>query len=247
MNYDNGMNYLKVMNRFGVLVMALVMFAGCECCQECDEGAAAAGKPEWRTLYDGKTLDGWEATQFGPQGPVEIEDGVIVVNMGDGASGITYTKGDFPKVDYEVSLMAKRIAGNDFFCGMTFPVKDKFLTLVCGGWGGTVVGLSSIDSFDAANNMTARFMQFENDEWMEVRVRVTGETVDAWIGDDHVVDFEIEEHELSIRPEVELSRPFGLATWVTTAGYKDIKVRKLSKEEVMAAAPWKYGKGKKDE
>ena len=48
--------------------------------------------PGYTSLFDGKTLEGWEVTNFGTQGPVEAYDGKIVINYGDGASGITWTK-----------------------------------------------------------------------------------------------------------------------------------------------------------
>ena len=72
-------------------------------------------------LFNGKTLDGWEATDFGPQGPVTVSGNQIILGMGDGCTGITWQKA-FPRADYEVSLDAKRVSGNDFFCGVTFPV-----------------------------------------------------------------------------------------------------------------------------
>jgi hypothetical protein len=48
-------------------------------------------------------------------------------------------------MNYEIKLEAKKVTGNDFFCGMTFPVGDSFCSFIVGGWGGPVVGLSSID------------------------------------------------------------------------------------------------------
>ena len=56
--------------------------------------------------------------------------------------------------DYEVTLEAMRVDGNDFFCGMTFPAGKDPCTLIVGGWGGTVVGLSSINGMDASENET---------------------------------------------------------------------------------------------
>ena len=92
-------------------------------------------------LFDGKTLDGWEITAFGTQGPVFVSEGKIILGYGDGCTGITL-KNEFPKVNYKVSLEARKTSGNDFFCGMTFPVNDQFCSLIVGGWGGPVVGLS---------------------------------------------------------------------------------------------------------
>ena len=176
-------------------------------------------------LFDGKTLDGWEITDFGTQGPVSVSGGKIIIGMGDGCSGITW-KRDFPTVDYEVTLEAMRVDGHDFFCGMTFPVGKNPCTLIVGGWGGMVVGLSSIDGMDASENETMTLKQFENDRWYRIRLRVTAETIQAWIDNEIVVDFTIGDCFLSIRPEVELSKPFGIASWRTTAAIKNIRIDK---------------------
>ncbi|MBN1998064.1 DUF1080 domain-containing protein [candidate division KSB1 bacterium] len=176
-------------------------------------------------LFDGTSLTGWEITDFGPQGPVYIKEGAIILGMGEGCTGITFLN-SFPEIDYEVHLQAKRIAGNDFFCGMTFPVKKESCTLIIGGWGGTVVGLSSIDGLDASENSTGIYKKFERNTWYDIRLRVTQDSIQAWIDSEKVVDFEISEHFLSIRPEVNLSRPFGITSWNTTAALKNIKLLK---------------------
>ena len=93
--------------------------------------------------------------------------------MGDGCTGVTW-KGEFPSVNYEVSLEAKKIEGNDFFCGMTFPVGKNPCTLIVGGWGGATVGLSSIDGLDASENSTKTLMKFEKNRWYNIRLVVTG-------------------------------------------------------------------------
>src|SRR5262245_36892694 len=67
-----------------------------------------------KLLFDGKSLDGWKSTAFGAEGEVMVKDGTVVLEQGNDMTGITYTRGDFPKIDYEVSLEAKRIEGNDF-------------------------------------------------------------------------------------------------------------------------------------
>jgi hypothetical protein len=176
--------------------------------------------------YDGRLITGWEVTNFGPQGPVYVSDGAIVLGMGEGCTGITW-KGNFPVVDYEVSLDAKRVNGNDFFCGMTFPVGKSPCTLIVGGWGGTTVGLSSINGQDASDNSTRRLMKFENNRWYNIRLEVTGTKISAWIDSLQVVDFTTGNSRLTIRPEVELSKPFGIASWNSTAALRNIKVTSL--------------------
>jgi hypothetical protein len=178
------------------------------------------------SLFDGKTLDGWKITEYGTQGPVLVSDGKLVLNYGDGCTGVTWEK-DFPKVNYEVTLEARKTSGNDFFCGITFPVNDEFCSLIVGGWGGPVVGLSCIDGDDAAHNSTKILKKFDKNVWYKIRVNVTGEKIIAWIDDEKLVDFNYAGHRLSLRAEVQLSKPFGLFTWETTGEIRNIKMQKL--------------------
>jgi hypothetical protein len=179
-------------------------------------------------LFDGETLDGWKITNFGPQGPVYVSGGSIILGMGEGCTGITWNR-DFPDTYYRVTLDAKRVSGNDFFCGMTFPVGKDPCTLIIGGWGGTVVGLSSINGMDASGNETTTLMNFEKDHWYKICLLVKKDTIKAFIDDDKVVDFVKGDKKLSIRPEVELSKPFGIASWNTTAALRNIRLERLEK------------------
>lgn len=178
---------------------------------------------EMTTDFDGKPCKGWEMTNFGPQGPVYVSDGDIILGMGEGCTGITW-KGDFPYVNYEVTLEARRIEGNDFFCGMTFRAGTEPCTLIVGGWGGTTVGLSNIDGLDASDNSTRTLMKFEKNRWYKIRLSVTDTEIKAWIDSLKVVDLNTTGRRLSIRPEVELSKPFGIASWNTAAALRNISV-----------------------
>lgn len=177
-------------------------------------------------IFNGKTLDGWEVTNFGPQGPVYVSGDEIILGMGDGCTGITWKK-DFPSMNYKVTLEAKKIQGNDFFCGITFPVGESPCTFIVGGWGGTTVGLSSINGADASENETTTLQKFEKDVWYKVCLVVRPDTIRALIDDKIVVNFAIGDKRLSIRPEVELSRPFGITSWTTTAAIRNIRVENL--------------------
>lgn len=180
------------------------------------------------SLFDGKTLGQWKPTDFGGQGPVEVNDGAIYMEMGSYMTGITWT-GPVVRMNYEISLEAMRVQGNDFFCGLTFPVADKPCTLVLGGWGGSVCGLSSIDYFDASENQTTRIMSFEKGKWYHVRLRVVPDRIQAWIDGEELVDFETTDHKLDIRAEVDLSQPLGIATWCTAGAVRNIWLKELPK------------------
>ncbi len=177
-------------------------------------------------LFNGKDLDGWEITNFGTQGPVYVSGGQIMLAMGDGCTGITWKK-EFPAMNYMVTLEARRVAGNDFFCGLTFPVGSDPLTLIVGGWGGATVGLSSLDGKDASENETTRLMKLDSERWYKICLIVKSDTVKALIDDEVVVDVSTRNKSLSIRPEVELSKPFGIASWRTTAALRNIRLEKL--------------------
>jgi hypothetical protein len=183
----------------------------------------------WKKLFAGQNLDNWRATNFGGEGNVEVEEGQIILEMGSDLTGVTWSR-EFPTVNYEVSLEARRLAGNDFFCGMTFPVDKSPCSLIVGGWGGTVVGLSSIDGRDASENETGQLMNFDLGRWYSVRLRVTELKIEAWIDQKKVIDLAPTHHKISIRPEVELSRPFGIASWRTKAALREIKLRRIESE-----------------
>ena len=87
---------------------------------------------------------------------------------------------------------------------------------------------------DASENETSTFMDFKNGRWYHIRLRVTGKRIQAWIDDEKIIDVDITDRKLSVRIEVELSRPFGIATWQTTAALKNIRIRQLTPEEVAA-------------
>ena len=119
----------------------------------------------------------------------------------------------------------------DFFSAVTFPVGESHATFVNGGWGGALVGISSIDGQDASENETTAFYKFERGQWYDFLIRVTDEKIQAWIDREKLVDVNIEDRRVSMRPgEIERSVPFGITTYQTTAEIKDIKIRKIPAE-----------------
>jgi hypothetical protein len=187
---------------------------------------AKAPQGDWQSLFDGKTLNGWAITDFAGHGEVKVENGTIILGQGF-MSGITRTNPLLAEMNYEIALDGMRVDGSDFFCGLTFPVAKDPCSFIVGGWGGGVVGLSSLDSEDAANNETTKVRAFERGKWYAIRVRVEPDRIQAWIDDEKYVDVVTTDHKLSIRIEVEPSRPLGIASWSTTAALKNIRMRKL--------------------
>ncbi len=185
---------------------------------------SAAG---WKPLFDGSSLRGWIETPFSGRGTVHVENGAIVLGKGV-LTGITRTEA-FPKFNYEVRLEAMRVDGYDFFAGITFPVHDSFCSWINGGWGGMVVGLSNLDDMDAAENDTSIRRTFESGRWYALRLRVTEDRIQAWIDDEAVVDAYIATRLVGLRPgEIELSKPFGIASYSTTARLRKLEYRLLA-------------------
>jgi Domain of Unknown Function (DUF1080) len=183
------------------------------------------GQPRtWRSLFDGSSLGPWKVTSFGGEGEVRVENGSIVLERGNDLTGITWT-GPLERLDYEIGVEARRVSGNDFFCGLTFPVGGAHCSFIVGGWAGAVTGLSTLDGQDASENETTTIRDFEDGRWYAVRVRVTAERIQAWIDDAVWADVKTAGRRIGIRPEVDASRPLGIASWRTTAALRNIRVR----------------------
>jgi hypothetical protein len=199
------------------------------------EAAAKASEPfeedGWEPMFDGQSLKGWRETQFAGRGEVQCRDGLIVLNMGDPFTGINWTN-DFPTMDYEVALDAMRVMGSDFFCGLTVPVGDSFCSLIVGGWGGSLVGISSFNGMDASENETTKFVGLEPKRWYRIRLRVVKGRIQGWLDKQKLIDVDTTDKRISLRPgDIELSKPFGFASWQTTAALRQIKMRRVSEPE----------------
>lgn len=189
--------------------------------------AGADGSAAWQPLFDGKSLTNWKSTPFVGEGPVKVENGQIILEAGNDLTGITWTGPALPATNYELTLQAMRVDGRDFFAGVTFPVADSFCSLILGGWGGSVTGLSNINGMDASENETSRAVEFVNGRWYDVRIRVTPERIDAWLDGKSLVSQVLKNTEVSTRIEVDPSRPLGIASWRTKSALRDIRLRRL--------------------
>ena len=182
----------------------------------------------WIPLFDGHSLKGWNQTLFSKHGATTVKDGVIHIAKSS-LTGITWAGRDFPKSGYEIRFEAARLDGNDFFAGITFPVKDSYCTWINGGWGGSTIGLSSLDHNDASENDTSITRDFVNGRWYAFRLAVTDTRIQGWIDGELIIDVDITKRLVSLRPgEMDLSTPLGFATYWTEAGLRKIEYRRLA-------------------
>ena len=207
------------------------------------EGKPTAPKPTAPKDDAGKTKkdqnwkqlkDKWVVSQFGGDGPVVIKDKLITMGLGDPLTGIRW-EAELPKENYEVELEARRREGFDFFCALTFPVGKKHVSLILGGWGGGVVGISSVDGFDASENETTSFRNFDTDRWYKVRARVDANQIQCWIDNKPAAEQLRKGHEFDIRYEMDQCVPLGVAAFQCKSEVRNIRIRKLTPEETKAA------------
>ncbi len=155
----------------------------------------------------------------------------MVIGAGESITGVIYKKvADLPVTNYEITLEAQRLDGVDFFCGLTFPVGSlkTCATVVLGGLGGSVTGLSSIDGMDAAENSTGHYRKFEDKKWYAVKLRVTPANISVWIGAEKAIDVDIEGKKIAVRPgPIEEYLPLSLTTYQTKAAIRNVKLTPL--------------------
>ena len=109
-----------------------------------------------------------------------------------------------------------------------FVVIEGAATLVLGGWGGALVGISSIDDQDASENSTRSEQHFINGKWYRVRLEITNDELKAWIDDRLVVNTSIKGRKISLRPgDIEHCAPFGFATYASEGQVRGLRLRRL--------------------
>jgi hypothetical protein len=183
------------------------------------------GKPV--SLFDGKSLEGWETIEFGGEGDCEAKDNVLSIGCGVMMTGISSTQTDLPKTNYEIAIETRKLDGTDFFCGLTFPVAESHCSLIVGGWGGATVGLSCINDKDASSNNTTSYMKFEEKQWYKIRVRVEPTRISAWIDGVQVINEVTTGQKISLRGDTDLCTPIGICNFMTSAEYRNITIREF--------------------
>lgn len=194
-------------------------------------------RPKPILLFDGKSSNGWKAIDFSGEEEIQIDKKQIRIEAGFPLAGIVYTGTKsfpvekFPNSNYELQIKAKKEDGEDFFCGVTFPVGKSSCSFIPGGWGGSLTGLSSIDGVDASGNKTKTFQNYRSNKFYDIRIRVTDQKVQCWIDKKKVVDQVRKGVKFSIRGDVNQTKPLGICNFQTTSVISSIQLIKLNKTE----------------
>jgi hypothetical protein len=228
---------------FYLLCVVLICLASAPIVSAVEKPSAEVKKGKADTkpiqLFDGKTLAGWKIIDkhyYDAPGKVTVKDGVITMQPGKPATGVVVTRKSLPRMNYELSFDARRDTGSDFFCGLTFPIDKSYCTLVVGGWGGGLTGLSNVDSFAADENETTDYLEFKNGQWYKIRLQVAEARISVWIDKKQIVDLRTKDKKFAIWWEQEPVRPLGIGTWNTGASLKNIVLKRLDAAAIEAAA-----------
>ena len=182
-----------------------------------------------KVLFDGKSLENWSVTDYAGHGEVKLDqNGSIYLEFGIALTGVHWSGNPLPRVNYEIQWDARKEMGSDFFGSLTFPFKENHATLILGGWGGALVGISCIDGFDASENESSTAHFFKSKQWYQCRLRVTDSHFKFWVDGEKLIDCFIEDREISMRSgEIELSTPLGFSTYDTTGLIRNVVLRNI--------------------
>ncbi len=188
--------------------------------------------PKPIALFDGRSLDGWKPITGPRAGTVAVQGDAIALATGAPMSGVTSTRKDLPTSNYALSFEAKRTSGDDFFAAATFPVGPSFVTLINGGWGGSVTGLSLINGANASENETNHFVKYQNDVWYSFEVQVTAKVIRCLVNGSEVFAFEHEDIQLKTRIETRSNEPVGFASYRSSSLIRNVQIKPLTPGEI---------------
>lgn len=167
----------------------------------------------------------WASCRFGGDGAVTQEGTSILLEIGDPLTGVRWT-GPLPATnDYQVSFQTRRTEGFDFFGALTFPVGDGYATLVPGGWGGGVFGISCINQHDASDNETTQYVELNSDRWYEFTVRVTDSDVLVWVDGKQTIRVSRAGKTFSLRAEMDVCQPLGIAAFQSDCEIRNVMMQ----------------------
>jgi hypothetical protein len=189
-----------------------------------------APRREWKLLSD-EFAPAWKPSSMPEEGKVLIQNSEITLQPGQPMTGVRFdawNSAGLPLTRYSIEYEAMRVEGNDFFGTVTFPVNDSHVSLVVGGWGGTLVGISSIDDMDASENTTTGNARFENNRWHKVRIEVRDDDLRVLINNKLFVNTSTKGHKLSLRAgDIEKCLPFGFTSYATQSRIRNVLIHRL--------------------
>jgi hypothetical protein len=191
-------------------------------------GAAHADEPGFISLFDGKTLEGWE----GNPSLFRVEDGAIVggsLTEPIARNEFLCTRAEFG--DFELRLKFKLI-GQGANAGVQFRSQrianhhevKGYQADLGDGWWGSLYDESRRNKILASADKTAVKEGLDHDGWNDYAVRCQGPRIQIWLGGRQTVDYT--EPDTAIDPrgllglQIHAGKP-------SEAWYKQIRIKKL--------------------
>ena len=202
------------------IILMISMASSSEVMQDIPDG--------WQSLFDGETLAGWKILHNVSDNEPYVKDGVLVLPtaINGTMTGVCWDGDSLPAYNYVISYEARRVAGSDIFAALTFPYKDTYASLIFSGWNGVVNGLSSIDGYDASENETSQIFGLRNNQWYQVQLRVTNDSIYATVGYEEIVNIATAGKDIHLRDPI-LDTGLTLWTYRSTGEIRNIRIRKL--------------------
>ena len=210
-----------------VLSLSLLLLLTTGCC-----GTQKVKTPPVELLPG--NMDQWQALNFGGEGDVTFKEGSLNLDYGSPLTGVIY-KGDLAALlgedldHYAITLQARRVEGVDMFLGLTFPVgTEGHTSLVLGGWAGAITGLSNLDDLNASENATTQYHNMPEGQWFDVKVMVTPDKIQCWLGDEQLVDVKRADYKkYDTHGAVVDTKPLGMFSYDTHGQVKNMKAWRL--------------------
>jgi Domain of Unknown Function (DUF1080) len=186
------------------------------------------------SLLDADSQFKWQTSDIPDGGAVDIQSALLRIGPGLPMTGVRFAEDwdalGLPWIDYALTFEARRVEGQDFFATCTFPVGEanRCVSLVVGGWGGGLVGISCIDQLDASENNTRGEMAFKNGTWYRFRIEVRQDDLQCWINGAPMVNVSIKGRQLNLRSgDIDRCTPLGFATWRTAGEIRSVSIQRL--------------------
>jgi len=199
-------------------------------------------------LFDGKSLDGWKASEN--QGSFRVEDGVIVC---DGPRSHLFYMGQdgaarFKNFEFTAEVMTTPGSNSGIYFHTEFQDKDW----PSKGYESQVLNSNRAEPGNAyvEHKMTGSLYAVRNawktpardNEWFRYRIRVEGKTIRIWINDAMTVDYT--EPEAPFRPGAMKGRVLSSGTFAlqchdpkSTVRYRNLRVQKLPDDAPTSGTP----------
>jgi hypothetical protein len=160
----------------------------------CTAGFAAAEEGEWRDLFDGKSLAGWE--QHGGKAVYKVEDGAVVGHsVPNTQNSFMCTKQQYG--DFELMFEVKVDDALNSGVQIRSAIKEKDrvwgpqVEIAVNGSAGYIYGEATGRGW--LSQKRPKHDAFKKGEWNQYRVCAQGANIKTWINDQPIADLTDEE------------------------------------------------------